>query len=232
MSAQAYRYGLSSFNLKFLVVFALTLGCITHAAAQGVSINDLPLCAATCAETAATAAGCSLADTTCLCAHPSFTTATIQCANSVCNFEDRSTASGVLRAMCANQTTITSSSTTPPPSSSSSSSISHTPSTSNSVTGSSTSQLSQAPTPSSQSPTAPGPSTVTVTSTNPSMNPTPSGVSAITTPSAGNVLSTVVVVQTVVLPQTSTLSGAVGMRNIGPGVLLTCSFAVVGAVLL
>jgi len=217
----------STFNRGLLLMLGLNL-VLDHAdqvAAQGFGVSDLPTCAAPCASTAATAAGCNLTDTSCLCSHPAFSSATAQCADSSCGIEDLSAVSGILGQLCASQTPSSSLSPTSSGSDSTSSATSRT--SSNTATTTSSSPTTQASTPSSVS--------VSVQTTTVAGAATPAGVATGVIPANGLMTSgssTLVVVQTVVLPQTSSpsLSNAactVGLETMGVTLtLLTMGWAV------
>ncbi|KDR69378.1 hypothetical protein GALMADRAFT_919123 [Galerina marginata CBS 339.88] len=210
MAPHSPRY---SSTLTRSLLLAFGLGILFHQAnGQSVGIGDLPTCAIGCALTASTAAGCKLTDAACLCAHPAFTTATVQCAQGTCPIEDRGPVSGVLTQMCdslpASSTTAPSSSTSP---SSSGSQTSRTSGSSSSpvVPSHTTSSGSTASSSSSSSPT-------TAPTSLPSSGPGLASPSSQTTTSGS---STVVVVQTVVLPQTSDdpFSNSASARSTGLG---------------
>lgn len=186
----------SFFNHGLLVILSLSI-VLNHAgkaAGQSVGIDDLPTCAGSCASKAAATDGCKLSDAACLCAHPDFTTSTVQCAQASCTIEDRAAVSGVLSQMCSTLPASSSSSTLSSTSSSSSSSASQT--SHNSDSASSTSLITPAtPPPRSPLPLSPTPVTPVVPI---STSNTDTGDGLTTSGS-----STFTVVQTVDLPQTS-----------------------------
>ncbi|KDR69475.1 hypothetical protein GALMADRAFT_145512 [Galerina marginata CBS 339.88] len=183
----------ANFNRGLLVILSLSivLNYAGKAAGQSVGIDDLPACAGSCASKAAATDGCKLSDAACLCAHPDFTTSTVQCAQASCTIEDRAAVSGVLSQMCSTLPASSSSSTLSSTSSSSASQTSH-----NSGSVSSTSVITPAtPPPRSPLPLSPTPVTPVVPI---SISTTDTGNSLTTSSS-----STFTVVQTVDLPQTS-----------------------------
>ncbi|KAF8176957.1 hypothetical protein BJ912DRAFT_986503 [Pholiota molesta] len=216
---------MASLYFRLFLALALVLGLTSHVYAQGggssVDASDLPSCAQPCAQTAAAAVNCALTDTACLCAHSEFTSSTESCADSgnTCGVEDRSSVAGVLSAMCSSQTTTTSSSTSTSASTSTTASSTSSQATSTSAAPSSTSSSTTA-TPAA----APAPSTTltrATVNTNTLLTTAPTG-------------STSVVVQTVVLPQTSALDS--GALQVGGGVgvyaVLPVVLAMAGGLLL
>ncbi|KAF8161683.1 hypothetical protein B0H34DRAFT_390398 [Crassisporium funariophilum] len=180
--------------VRYLILGTCLLFCSHISNAQNAGIDDLPECAKPCARTAATAAGCSLSDTSCLCSHPNFSNATIQCSRSSCPIEDQSSVNGVLREMCADAPSA------PPTSTTSVTSASSTSTSSNAAaTPTSTTATTNTSTSSSSSTTRV--STPTTANTTPTRNVASLGTSGSST--------VVVVVQTVDIPPPFS-SGAAG----------------------
>jgi len=209
----------------FIVTLGFLLAQIAVVSSQGtVDANDLPACASQCAMTAAVAAGCKVSDTACLCSHPAFFAATNQCARSACAVEDQSSVAGVLGSMCAAAPAASSSAASYSGSSIPGSSASKTP------YPTATPQGSQA-TPSLSAATGTGTTPLTP------ISPTVSVTTGLSNAQSQSKSSTYVVVQTVVLPQASNSSGAVGRVDVdllfGFGlVIIQAGIVLLGGVLL
>jgi hypothetical protein len=168
---------------------------------QSSGFEDLPDCARPCLSQALSAANCGNNDVACFCANPAIRTNAQNCAdsNNVCPVEDRSATNQVLREVCANQ---------PPASSSSPFSSSSSSSASSSSSGSSSASQT-----SSQSSTTSGSTSLSTThssthSATPTPTTTPGPVSRNPSTSLSATTSgTVVVIQTVTLPDPSNLTG-------------------------
>lgn len=186
-------------SLTWLVIGVLNL-LLGQVAVQAANISDLPACAQPCALTSAIAAGCSLTDQTCLCTHPNFAQATFQCSNAICTLADRAAVGQVLGSLCPSQPAPTTSSSS---ASSSTATASSASSTSTSSTASSASQTSQSAATTSQTTTATKSSTTALS--------TPLGTSSTQLTPSGS--TTVVVVQTIDVPQPTETSGALRSQS-------------------
>ncbi|KAF9554639.1 hypothetical protein CPC08DRAFT_166577 [Agrocybe pediades] len=200
------------------------------------STDDLPPCAALCAATAAAASGCLLTDAACLCSHPLFRNATLNCASTACRLEDISSTNAILSNMCANCTLFfldfvyslvlnyflfvvpstsasTLPSTTQPTSSGAASSQSSAPSSASASSSSTSSSAS-----STSSPSSPITSSTDSTINTPSIAVTSSAIIPPPFPTSFSASSTVVVVQTVTVdPQASDTAGAGSGNSLGSG---------------
>lgn len=182
---------------RYLLLSALWLlfNHSTYAVAQtgSATLDNLPQCSVTCANEAAVAVGCRSNNASCLCSQESFITAAIQCSFATCAEDDLSVTENILSKLCLNDISTTTSTTT-------------TSSTAHQLTlptaGSTTST--------SKSSTSRSSSTSTTSSTT---TPTlPISAFQVTTPASST--STVVIVQTIMLPQPSTTASAAGRSHI------------------
>jgi len=201
---------------KVYLAIYFALDHLSLVLAQKGGVSNLPPCATNCATTAASAVGCTLLDTdaSCLCEHPSFSSATIQCSHNTCTVEDRGVLQGILDTFCANTPPSPRSTGTTTSSSSSTSQTSRSPSSRSPHPFSQSFATSVSPTPPTESSASePGPRTGA---------PTSSGTgpgTAIDTPgsafSAGATdtgQTTSIVIETVTSPDASPTanSGALG----------------------
>ncbi|KAF9476283.1 hypothetical protein BDN70DRAFT_995810 [Pholiota conissans] len=222
----------------FRLSLALTLafGLAGHVSAQDngqVTLDDLPDCAVPCAKNAAAQVSCATTDLSCLCSHSEFSSSTQTCANQpgVCGVEDRSSVSGILGEICAppNTSSTVSSSTSTTSSAAAASTTSSAKPTSTSAT------TSAAPTTTSHTETTSAqPAKTTPDATTPvagGAGTTAAGALTTPAPTTGS-SSTLVVVQTVELPQTSDLTSA-AMRmegGVGPWLYIIVALHAFGVV--
>ncbi|PPQ99814.1 hypothetical protein CVT24_009641 [Panaeolus cyanescens] len=165
-----------------------------QAIAQSDGLADLPDCAVPCLNAALQSVGCAENDITCFCANPILNQNTMSCVSRSCPVEDRSQTSGVLRELCENAP--------PPPSSSSSTSVSSSSSATSASSATHTTSHSSASLTSTSGTSST--STSSTTSATVVRTTTPSPVSLPSTPTLVP-SSTVVIVQTVTLPDPSNL---------------------------
>ncbi|KJA23457.1 hypothetical protein HYPSUDRAFT_39913 [Hypholoma sublateritium FD-334 SS-4] len=215
---------LRSGPLSLLLVSVFNPIRLTVAQGTGTGITGLPQCADTCAQTAATAIGCALTDTVCICSSRTFAPATEQCATSVCTPSDKAKVSQALNALCLDipktgtgSTTTTSIATSTTSSASSTTSTGLSSLTTSTETGTKLSSASSASTTQTTSSSASTPSSLTsiLTPTQSTGVTTVTSATSLTSSTPGTIplsaSSTTVVVQTVTtlpLPTVSTSGSA------------------------